>query len=56
MNRKKKKKDKNNQNHLLLLLLSYEDFAMQALKACFPIKNIDKYLQINVMKTKSKQE
>ena len=56
MNRKKKKKDKNNQNYLLLLLLSYEDFAMQALKACFPIKNIDKYLQINVMKTKSKQE
>ena len=27
-----------------------------SLRACFPIKNIDKYLQVHVMKTKSKQE
>ena len=39
-----------------LLLLSYKDFTIQALRARLPIKNIDKYLQINFMKTKSKHE
>ena len=41
---------------LLLLLSSHKDFTIYTLRVSLPVKNIDKCLKINIMKTKSKQE